>query len=112
MNGLDEDNLRNGCVTCVIHMESQSFSGNPLSRSQDVLRSFDGTAGPGSAEEVSLIVVAGRSVCVSSSANPGETDLQALLLGITDPQLDLNNSEHITFVWEDEGKDVNLHAAS
>lgn len=93
-------------------LDPQSFTGNPLQRSLDVLQKFDGSASPDSAAEVSLIVVAGRSVCVrstSSIASPGaagssavDQDLQALLLGITDPQLDLN-SEHISFCWVEEG---------
>ena len=91
-----------GVFTAIIQtMETQLFTGHPLSRSLDVLRSFDGTSGP--AGEVSLIVVEGRSVCVRSSTGD-TTDLQALLIGISDPQLDLN-SEHIAFVWTDEGKD-------
>ena len=95
-------------------LDPQSFTGNPLQRSLDVLQKFDGSASPDSAAEVSLIVVAGRSVCVrsTSSASPSGTaggstavdqDLQALLLGITDPQLDLN-SEHISFCWVEEGE--------
>lgn len=89
-------------------MESQVFTGNPLARSLDVLRSFDGVPGPGIAGEVSLIVVAGRTVCVRSSIDPGETpDLQALLIGITDPQIDLN-SEHISFLWADDGEKVSI----
>ena len=95
-------------------LDPQSFTGNPLQRSLDVLQKFDGSASPDSAAEVSLIVVAGRSVCVrstssaSSSGTAGgstavDQDLQALLLGITDPQLDLN-SEHISFCWVEEGE--------
>ena len=83
-------------------MDSQAFTGNPLARSLDILRAFDGSSNPSGSQEVALIVVAGRSVCVRSTNDlgGGEQDLQALLLGITDPQLDLN-SEHISFWWSD-----------
>ena len=82
-------------------MDAQAFTGNPLARSLDVLRSFDGSASPSGSQEVALIVVAGRSIGVRSindESAMAEQDLQALLLGITDPQLDLN-SEYISFCW-------------
>jgi hypothetical protein len=85
-------------------VDPQFFTGNPLERSLDVLQKFDGSAAPGASAEVSLIVVSGRSICVrnttSDVTNPNiDQDLQALLLGINDPQLDLN-SEFISFVWQ------------
>ncbi|KXZ49974.1 hypothetical protein GPECTOR_18g130 [Gonium pectorale] len=97
----------------------QHFSGNPLDRTYDKRRKFDGTS---KQDEVSLVVVAGREVCVrdatasqsggigngavstsaggASTLNPG-MDLQALLLSATDPELDLN-SDSICLTWVHE----------
>ncbi len=100
-------------------MDPQYFTGNPLERSLDVLQKFDGSSVPSGSAEVALVVVAGRQVCVRISADsalgpgtavPTEQDLQALLLGITDPQLDLN-SEHISFGFLEGGGAMHaLHA--
>ncbi len=98
----------------------QHFSGNPLDRTYDKRRKFDGSSRQ---DEVSLVVVAGREVCVrettapslssetlggggagtsggggSSSLTAASVDLQALLLSATDPELDLN-SESICLTW-------------
>ncbi|PNW78451.1 hypothetical protein CHLRE_09g396900v5 [Chlamydomonas reinhardtii] len=102
----------------------QHFSGNPLDRTYDKRRKFDGTS---KQEEVSLVVVAAREVCIRESPGAGGSassqsgafggagaggqntsaggasvtaaaDLQALLLSATDPELDLN-SESICLTW-------------
>ncbi|GLC36159.1 hypothetical protein PLESTB_001374200 [Pleodorina starrii] len=100
----------------------QHFSGNPLDRTYDRRLKFDGTS---KSDEVSLVVVAGREVCVRESSSSLRTsdstlggagtgtaattsaggasmapaaDLQALLLNATDPELDLN-SESICLTW-------------
>lgn len=53
--------------------------------------------------EVALVVVAGREICIhpvdGTEDGPGPTqDLQVLLLGASDPQLDLNSDE-IALLW-------------
>lgn len=76
----------------------QCFSGNPLERAYDVRRRFDASAPQ---EEVSLIVVAGREVCVRDAIDARigvQYDLQALLLSSGNPELDLN-SDTISFNW-------------
>lgn len=83
----------------------QHFTGNPLDRAYDARRKFDGTSKQG---EVSLVVVAGREVCVREAPDTGgsagsgilvpQFDLQALLMGSTDPELDLN-SDSICLNW-------------
>ncbi|MEW5305625.1 MAG: hypothetical protein WDW36_008155 [Sanguina aurantia] len=125
-------------------LPKQHFTGNPLDRALDLKRRFDGTSNE---VEVSLVVVAGREVCVRNagpaavgspapptghgppvggvdspaslpaqqqeqtrrlgSSGSGVTlpgaqlDLQALLLGFQDPELDLT-SEFICLHWGQE----------
>jgi NAD+ diphosphatase len=84
-------------------LPKQHFTGNPLDRAYNARRKFDGTAKQG---EVSLVVVAGREVCVREASDAGRADgmlgpmydLQALLMGATDPELDLN-SDSICLNW-------------
>ncbi|GFR52546.1 hypothetical protein Agub_g15121 [Astrephomene gubernaculifera] len=98
----------------------QHFSGNPLDRTYDKRLKFDGTS---KQDEISLVVVAGREVCVRESSGASTSsqsgafggaggattsgggasatsgaDLQALLLNATDPELDLN-SDSICLSW-------------
>jgi len=99
-----------------VQLQPQFFTGNPLDRSADVLKKFDGGASPGSATEVSLIVVAGREVCVrptisEDAAGTLQQDLQALLLGATDPELDLN-SEHIAYTWRPDALEASAASSS
>ena len=81
------------------------FTGNPLDRSSEVIRRFDG--GVSGKDEISLIVVAGREICTRVVADPDMPnvlhDLQALLLGCSDNELDLN-SEQICLNWREWGE--------
>jgi hypothetical protein len=88
------------------------FTGNPLDRSLGALQKFDGSADPASAAEVVLVVAAGREVCVRPAPPDEESpdvlqDLQALLLGVQDPQLDLN-SEQMAFNWMCDGESMGM----
>lgn len=79
-------------------LPKQLFAGNPLERAYDTRKRFDGSS---TQEEVSLIVVSGREVCVRDAvdAKAGvQYDLQALLLGANNPELDLN-SDSICLNW-------------
>ncbi len=83
-------------------LPQQHFAGNPLDRTYDAKRKFDG--GVGEAPEVCLVVVAGRELCVRTSEaeqqqqEGAEQELQVLLLSASDPQLDLN-SDFMSFLW-------------
>lgn len=90
-------------------LQKQHFTGNPLDRTVDAKRRFAGVAEPG--QEVSLVVVAGREVCVRSPSGPLspaklQQELQALLLKSDDPELDVH-SEQTSLKWrQDPDKDV------
>ena len=76
-------------------LAKQHFTGNPLERSSDVCKRFQSTLTPES--EISLVVVAGREVVVrpvaAGSALGVHQELQALLLRVDDPELDLTGEE-------------------
>lgn len=95
----------NVSVRTVPALPLQHFAGSSLDRSLPGLKRFDGAAVQG-AQEVCLVVCSGREICVhpQDSDGTGPTqDLQILLLGSNDPQLDLNN-EDIALLFSEDGR--------
>lgn len=77
-------------------LEKQHFSGNPLDRQCGLLQRFTQSISPD--KEVSLVVVSGREIVVRQAGPEAQAagvqqDLQALLLPMDDPELDLQGEE-------------------
>lgn len=73
----------------------QHFTGNPLDRTSDNRRRFQADQRPD--DEISLVVVAGREICVRNAV-ASQQDLQALLLKMDDPDLQLQ-TEQLCMTW-------------
>jgi NAD+ diphosphatase len=77
----------------------QHFTGNPLDRTSDNRRRFQADQRPD--DEISLVVVAGREICVRNAV-ASQQDLQALLLKMDDPDLQLQ-TEQLCMTWSSGG---------
>lgn len=94
-------------------LPKQHFTGNPLERDSDACKRFTEELKPDS--EISLVVVAGREVVVRPVAAGGPTgvhqELQALLLRVDDPELDLQVEEPL-LRWTPPGECHSSHCTA